>query len=216
MSMLKAALIFTPLALSLVACGAPPGPVNEPKATVRVEAIQVGEFFGGSSATAWYIAGDATYGVVATAGHVCQDGALYTLSDGNVALPLDPTYDHDEAETDDVCLLFTLTPGARVLPLAERPGAVGDQVEYYGYPAGLRAHYFGEVSDVNEDGSLVASIPTWYGSSGSALTRDGAVVGMLSTGVPDFGNLGTFTGLEALKAAKVAAEQWLVDQTVVD
>ncbi len=187
------------------ACSASPPPVNKPAATVEVEMVWVG--VGDGSATAWYIAGNEHFGVVATAGHVCEDFFVYTLSDGNVALPVG--YDHDEAETDDVCLLFTLAPAPAVLELATTPAKVGDQVDYYGYPSGERAHFYGEVSAINDDGSVVVSIPGYYGASGSAIVRDGRVVGLLNTGHVDFGNLITATGLEALKKAKAAADEWL-------
>lgn len=171
-------------------------------------------------ATGWYIASDGDTAVVATAGHVCDPGQVYGISDGvgltDEGLLTDeraafPFYDRDDAPTNDVCLLAV--PGAgpvAVLEVAEVSPAADDEVHYTGYPSGTRGSYKGTVEDVASDGVLLLNIAGYRGASGSAVVNsDGRVVGILSMGDMRFTNHIWLTGTAAVNRAKIVADDYL-------
>lgn len=167
---------------TLFAGGCVPAPTASTlsrEATVQVEVVGLTEYgVAGWSGTGWYIADH----ILATAGHVCEGSTLYTTystSDGQDATVI---YDHDTYGVDDVCLLYVDKPG-KVLGIGAMP-ADGDLVMYTGYPSGTRGTYHGEVSGIEEDGTILVSIAAYGGASGSAVLDEetGRVIGMLVLG----------------------------------
>lgn len=170
-------------------------------------------------ATGWYIASDSERSVIATAGHVCDPGLVYEVSqvvslDDNYEAVEEEAYafyDIDEAPSTDVCLLVVNHPAPAVLPIAEVEPTADAPVHYTGYPSGTRGSYTGTVENVNpETGTILLNIPGFFGASGSAvLNGDGEVVGVLSMGDMRFPHHVWLTGTFSMNLAKIAADEHL-------
>jgi hypothetical protein len=119
---------------------------------------------------------------------------------------------HDD-DLNDLCLLLVDGPAPAVLPLSPRPARDGDVVRYRGYPGGVLGEYDGRVVEVGDDGELHVSVDGFYGASGSAITLDGRVVGVLVRGHMGLGPAGSVyaTGLDALRGARDVALRVLRD-----
>lgn len=153
--------------------------------TVKITAL--GDM-GGWFATGWYIANDGTDAVVATAGHVCEPDAIYSLMDSdNVAHFALNLWDDDER---DLCLLYVPFSGKHsVMKITSRAMddiAFGEKIWYTGFPNGFPAAIEGRLTA--QDGSyLGGSLQVYFGASGSAvLDSSGYVVGVVSAVQPKF------------------------------
>lgn len=197
-----------------------PKAVQPRDATVFIHMTDPDPIFGGEGyATGWYIASDSERSVIATAGHVCDAGLVYgvsqvvSLEDDYEAVEEEAYafYDIDEAPSTDVCLLVVNHPAPAVLPIAEVEPTADAPVHYTGYPSGTRGSYTGTVENVNpETGTILLNIPGFFGASGSAvLNGDGEVVGVLSMGDMRFPHHVWLTGTFSMTLAKIAADEHL-------
>lgn len=200
---------------------------NEPRrpnfaAVTEVNAaavVAVGDnaILGNWTGTGWYIATDGNNSVIATAGHVCAARGDLISGFATVVLAVYSTeeadayqiYDHD-TDPDDVCLLYSPVAAPDVIRIGADPNS-GDPVSYVGYPNGMLGAFNGTLIGQEEtQGFLIASIPAYYGASGSAVLNErGEAIGLLSKGDMEFTNRAWLVPTERLRAARDYANAFL-------
>lgn len=145
--------------------------------------------------TAWTIATDREYSILATAGHVCHHkgetnpdesdklkrpiASVSTVIDvGDEQIRAEILYDDDTRESD-LCLLKAHF-SSPALQLAQHEPEPGDPVFYVGFPAQAHTIQTGYYVDVTPDGLQNQGMEAFGGASGSpVLDLQGHVYGVL-------------------------------------
>ena len=175
--------LFLCLSLLLEACYLSHYPVTPKVASASTYRIFNTEVSG----TAWA----AGPGFVVTAGHVCEKGGPFTLSDGHFNYPAEPVVWVDGPipallgpyGLEDLCVLSTR---AKVVPMIIAPHMPrpGDTVWYTGYPRREFGTFFGPYyGDLDGPESTMndyaSGAPCAPGASGSAMYTEAGVWGVL-------------------------------------
>lgn len=199
--MVVAALIA--LAATCASCTRAPRPVLLPHLYApAVALLQLHTPGGDGHCTAWKI-GD---GLLATAGHCCEDGYTYSLRGDGTSLKDEPPTVLVDDDVHDVCVLAGTLRG-RAIELADEVPDIGAPVWTAGYPRGyyLISSGYWSGSGNESDRSSVVVAP---GASGSPiLNEDGRAVGTLVAYVPTTDNIALVSRLEWLRRARTVALQ---------
>lgn len=221
---MRRTLVAILLCLGLVACAGTGDRRPDFSTTTEIQVsavVAVGghSAFAGWTGTGWYIAEDGDNSVVATAGHVCMYRGdtigpvevLMTFSTVSSPEPVDayPIYDHD-GSPDDTCLLYVPHSAPGVIKIGPDPKQ-GDPVSYVGFPHGNLGTHTGTVIGLEPDnGYLIASIPVYFGASGSAVVDSrGRAVGIISVGDMTTQQRAGLVPTSYLRQAKAYADAFL-------
>lgn len=201
------------LVASCIGCALPkkvaaPTVTDVRRATVLVEA-ELGE--DSWSGTGWYVYTDGAHSLVVTAGHVCEEGAKYTIEDYSgehfAAIVLVDSDNTNDPEPSDTCVLVSGSeqspnPAPYTLRLGASDGLdYGDRLFYVGFPGSQIAIVDGMYAGRDERPRLVMSVWGYFGASGSAvLGPDGTVVGMLVAINPHFPQTSFAVPVETVRA----------------
>lgn len=203
MKFILAILTLSAVSLACSSCTSMPQPLSpgsaptmSDPAVIKLLMVDVGQ------CTAWKVGP----GLIATAGHCCEDGFTYTTEGRHTVAGATPTILVDDDE-HDICIMKGPIAGPTI-ELASGDPVMGETVWTTGYPRGVFLISDGYWSGRDEDGDGVCSVVVNPGASGSPILNvRGEAVGVLVRYRPGMDNLAFVTSLAALRVDLTKAKQ---------